>query len=68
MINAATPITIGGSADLTGSNLARTEGMEVVTPGGRETLANGRYIHFGIREHAMAAALTGMAPHRGLIP
>ena len=35
VINAATPITIGGSADLTGSNLTRTEGMKVVTPGGQ---------------------------------
>ena len=68
VINATTPMTIGGSADLTGSNLTKTEGMEVVSPGRQETLANGRYIHFGIREHAMAAAMTGMALHRGVIP
>ena len=67
-INAHTPMTVGGSADLTGSNLTRTKGMEVVSPGSHEASANDRYIHYGIREHAMAAAMTGMALHEGVIP
>lgn len=67
-INDSTPMTVGGSADLTGSNLTRTDGLSVVTPGDQDGPKGGRYIHFGIREHAMAAALTGMALHRGMIP
>jgi transketolase len=64
VINAATDLTIGGSADLTGSNLTRTGDMVPVTPG----KYRGRYIHFGIREHGMAAAMNGMALHGGMIP
>ncbi|GHC77246.1 transketolase [Limoniibacter endophyticus] len=64
VINAALPDTIGGSADLTGSNNTRTKGMTAVEPGKYD----GRYIHFGIREHGMAAALNGMALHGGIIP
>ncbi|MCC6717067.1 MAG: transketolase [Acetobacteraceae bacterium] len=60
----AVPELVGGSADLTGSNLTLVKGMGFVTPG---TFA-GRYIHYGIREHAMAAAMNGMALHGGIIP
>jgi transketolase len=60
----AIPELIGGSADLTGSNNTKTKAMKVVTP---EDFS-GRYIHWGVREHAMAAAMNGMALHGGLIP
>ena len=60
----AIPELIGGSADLTGSNLTLVKGMETVAPGAFA----GRYIHYGIREHGMAAAMTGMALHGGIIP
>ncbi len=60
----AIPELIGGSADLTGSNLTLVKGMGAVTPGN----FSGRYIHYGIREHGMAAAANGMALHGGLIP
>ena len=56
--------TIGGSADLTGSNNTRTPDMGVFSPENRK----GRYIHFGIREHAMAAAMNGMVLHGGVRP
>ena len=64
VINAATPLTIGGSADLTGSNNTKTADMEAVTPDD----ASGRYINYGVREHAMAAAMNGIALHGGFIP
>jgi transketolase len=60
----AIPELAGGSADLTGSNLTFVKGMGTVGSGGY----SGRYIHFGVREHAMAAAANGMALHGGLIP
>ena len=60
----AMPELIGGSADLTGSNLTYVKGMGTVAPGNYA----GRYIHYGIREHGMAAAPNGMALHGGLIP
>ncbi len=60
----ATPELIGGSADLTGSNLTFIKSMGTISPGNYA----GRYIHFGIREHGMAAAANGMALHGGLIP
>ena len=60
----AIPELVGGSADLTGSNLTQVKGMAAVTP---ENFA-GRYIHYGVREHAMAAAMNGLALHGGLIP
>ncbi|MFT4151322.1 MAG: transketolase [Paracoccaceae bacterium] len=59
VVNAALPFTVGGSADLTGSNLTRTRGMQAVAPGDY----TGRYIHYGIREHGMAAAMNGIALH-----
>ena len=60
----ALPELIGGSADLTGSNLTLVKGMASVTPGNYA----GRYVHYGIREHGMAAAMNGMALHGGVIP
>ncbi len=63
-INAAIPATIGGSADLTGSNNTLTKGLESLTPANY----GGRYIHYGIREFGMAAAMNGMALHGGVIP
>ncbi len=60
----ATPDLIGGSADLTGSNLTLVKNMGTVGPGSY----GGRYIHFGIREHGMCAAANGVALHGGLIP
>jgi transketolase len=59
------PEMIGGSADLTGSNNTRTAAAK--TPFGPENYG-GRYVHWGIREHAMAAAMNGMALHGGVIP
>jgi transketolase len=64
VLTAAVPELIGGSADLTPSNNTKTKATEPLTP---ENPA-GRYIHFGVREHAMAAALSGIALHGGLIP
>ena len=63
-INTVIPSTIGGSADLTGSNNTLTKGLEALTA---DHYA-GRYIHYGIREFAMAAAMNGMALHGGVIP
>jgi transketolase len=60
----AVPELVGGSADLTGSNLTQVKGMASVGPGSYA----GRYIHYGIREHGMAAAANGMALHGGVIP
>ncbi|MDI1283764.1 MAG: transketolase [Reyranella sp.] len=64
VINPLLPDTIGGSADLTGSNNTKTATLKPVTRGD----AGGRYIYYGIREHAMAAAMNGMALHGGVIP
>ncbi|MBP0616160.1 transketolase [Jiella mangrovi] len=63
-INAVVPEMIGGSADLTGSNNTRTSQTLPITAGDYA----GRYVHYGIREHAMAAAMNGIALHGGLIP
>ena len=64
VINGVVPDTIGGSADLTGSNNTKTSQTQVITPDD----FTGRYIHYGIREHGMAAAMNGIALHGGLIP
>ncbi|QIB33610.1 transketolase [Ancylobacter pratisalsi] len=64
VINSATDLTIGGSADLTHSNLTHTKGQVSVAPGDY----SGRYLHYGIREHAMAAVMNGLALHGGFIP
>ena len=58
------PELIGGSADLTGSNNTKGKDFAVIKPG----QFAGRYIHYGVREHAMAAAMNGMALHGGTIP
>ena len=65
VINPVLPETIGGSADLTGSNNTKTSHAEGRS---RAPTPTGRYIHYGIREHAMAAAMNGMALHGGIIP
>ncbi|MEO0543906.1 MAG: transketolase [Pseudomonadota bacterium] len=64
IINAAIPDTLGGSADLTGSNNTKTAQTPPITPDD----FSGRYLHYGIREHGMAAAMNGIALHGGLIP
>ncbi|MGB5092813.1 MAG: transketolase [Parvibaculum sp.] len=64
VINAVLPETIGGSADLTGSNNTRSKDQKAVTPDD----FSGSFIHYGIREHGMAAAMNGIALHKGLIP
>jgi transketolase len=64
VINPIMPETIGGSADLTGSNNTLTGDLGVFSPEHRA----GRYIHYGIREHGMAAAMNGMALHGGIRP
>ncbi len=58
------PELIGGSADLTGSNGTRTKDHLPVGKGS----FTGNYIHYGVREHAMAAAMNGIALSGGLIP
>jgi transketolase len=58
------PSLVGGSADLTGSNLTKTPGAEAVSAGHFD----GPYIHFGVREHAMAACANGMSLHGGFRP
>ena len=63
----ALPELLGGSADLTGSNLTRwKEAVTVNAEGG--TLHGGNYVHFGVREFGMSAALNGVALHRGYLP
>jgi transketolase len=63
-INAAVPATVGGSADLTGSNNTKTKGLQPLTADNY----GGRYIYYGIREFGMACAMNGMALHGGVIP
>ena len=63
-INRAIASTIGGSADLTGSNNTKTKDIEPLTFDNY----GGRYIYYGIREFGMAAAMNGMAQHGGVIP
>jgi transketolase len=60
----AVPEMVGGSADLTGSNNTRTKSMTMMSASDY----SGRFIHYGVREHGMAAAMNGMALHRGVIP
>ena len=58
------PELIGGSADLSGSNNTKTENSKVIT----SKNFSGNYIHYGVREHAMGAAMNGIALYGGLIP
>jgi transketolase len=60
----AVPEMVGGSADLTGSNLTLIKDMGAVA---KNNFA-GRYIYYGVREHAMAAMMNGMTLHKGIIP
>ncbi|MBX9928335.1 MAG: transketolase [Gemmatimonadaceae bacterium] len=60
----AVPELVGGSADLSGSNLTNFKGYRVLSAADRA----GRYVHYGIREHGMGAAMNGMALHGGVIP
>jgi len=64
VINKAIPATVGGSADLTGSNNTKTKNIEALTADNY----GGRYVYYGIREFGMAAAMNGMALHGGVIP
>jgi transketolase len=64
VLTAAIPELIGGSADLTGSNLTKTKS----TPTFSANDYTGRHVHYGIREFGMAAAMNGMALHGGVIP
>ena len=63
-LTAAVPEMVGGSADLTGSNNTRPKGMAVLSAADY----SGRFIHYGVREHGMAAAMNGMSLHGGIIP
>ncbi|WP_373087419.1 transketolase [Sneathiella sp.] len=64
IINETISETIGGSADLTGSNLTQTPGMQPIN----QKDFSGRYIYYGVREFGMAAIMNGIALHKGFIP
>ena len=64
VVNPVMPENIGGSADLTGSNNTLTADLGIFSPDNRK----GRYVHYGIREHGMAAAMNGMVLHGGVKP
>ena len=64
VINSVMPETVGGSADLTGSNNTKTDDLGMFETNNR----GGRYIYWGIREHGMASAMNGIALHGGLRP
>ena len=64
VINPLMSETVGGSADLTGSNNTKTSDLGVFDTDNR----GGRYVYYGIREHGMAAAMNGMALHGGVRP
>ena len=64
VLNEVIPELAGGSADLTGSNLTKAKSQKTIVPGE----FGGSYIHYGVREHGMAAAMNGIALHGGFIP
>ena len=64
VLNGAIPELIGGSADLTGSNLTMARGSGVIEAGDY----SGKYIHYGVREFGMAAVMNGLALHGGVVP
>jgi transketolase len=64
VVTEAVPELVLGSADLTPSNNTKTKNLAVISPGSY----GGRYIHYGIREHGMAAAMNGLALHGGFRP
>ena len=63
-ISAKLPQLIGGSADLSGSNNTKTNNSKIIN----SKDFNGNYIHYGVREHGMAATMNGLALYGGLIP
>ena len=63
-ISALLPQLIGGSADLSGSNNTKTNNSKIIN----SKNFNGNYIHYGVREHGMAAVMNGLALYGGLIP
>ena len=63
-ISSFLPQLIGGSADLSGSNNTKTNNSKVIN----SKNFNGNYIHYGVREHGMAAVMNGLALYGGLIP
>ena len=63
ILNSSVENTIGGSADLTGSNLTKTQKMKPVSAGRYK----GNYIHYGIREHMMGSVMNGIALHKGFV-
>ena len=64
MLARAMPELLGGSADLTPSNNTKAKGQAVLEPGNY----GGTYLHYGVREHGMAAAMNGLALHGGVVP
>ncbi|MDG2187686.1 MAG: transketolase [Hyphomicrobiales bacterium] len=64
VINSSSEITLGGSADLTGSNNTKTSNIQSIVP----TNFGGRYLHYGIREHAMGGIMNGISLHGGFVP
>jgi transketolase len=67
VLDAITPVVpemLGGSADLTGSNNTKAKGAKAITPDD----FSGSFVHWGVREHGMSAAMNGIALHKGLIP
>ena len=63
-ISAILPQLIGGSADLSGSNNTKTNNSKIIS----SKNFDGNYIHYGVREHGMAAVMNGLALYGGLIP
>ena len=63
-ISSFLPQLIGGSADLSGSNNTKTNNSKIIN----SKSFNGNYIHYGVREHGMAAVMNGLALYGGLIP
>ncbi|AGJ99472.1 Transketolase [Wolbachia endosymbiont of Drosophila simulans wNo] len=64
LLTKSMPELIGGSADLTGSNCTKYKYMQAIDSNNYD----GSYVHYGVREHAMAACMNGMALHGGMIP
>ncbi|QKX01781.1 transketolase [Wolbachia endosymbiont of Cruorifilaria tuberocauda] len=64
LLTGSMPELVGGSSDLTGSNYTKYKHMKIID----RDHYNGSYLHYGVREHAMAACMNGMALHGGIIP
>ncbi|WP_375604474.1 transketolase [Wolbachia endosymbiont of Anurida maritima] len=64
LLTESMPELIGGSADLTGSNCTKYKHMQVIDSNNY----SGSYVHYGVREHAMAACMNGMALHGAILP